>query len=758
MLCREAIVDRHRPLPPLPMPTSNFHSSSSVRVPEFFFHLVPFVPSPPDWSNPSILSPPIAHSPSGSLLRGNTDTSAAEVEQVKLSCGVRSVDSQLTVDYYSSNCKVKGPLTEIQLNHQSHPHPHPHPQSQSTFKMNTNNTHHLSSIIPNSPCKPISEKTSPKELAQAVEAAAEREVIEETDAWNDISDDDVEQFTNRINRLPSTSDRSTLHPKNSSSTNHHPPTISNHNHNSIDQAPSIQSGSGRGIWDLPSNHTSASSSTQAYSNRPTNTILSPTNHLQSPQPSSSSTIPPSPFSTSPTLSPTSNLTHSNPDPKDHLTTLTDVKEALPELDPPIRKDFAELMRDPAHVLNQLKLAYEPPVEVIVPQPKRTGSIPLPWEAIIPAEILASGKGPGTLASTSSSTISPSDLVTHEPVPTTTASKPSTPSTPHPTSSSSQQRKEKKFLSCLTQASIEVTELRKLSWSGIPDRLRSIVWQILLGYLPAPAERRVSVLARKRQEYSDAVRLAFGKGLDQTIWHQIHIDVPRTNPGIALWQFPATQRSLERILYVWAIRHPASGYVQGINDLVTPFFQVFLSTYITVDPETFDVAWLAEEVLEAIEADSFWCLSKLLDGIQDNYIFAQPGIQRLVARMKELCKRVDAPLHQHLENEKVEFIQFAFRWINCLLMRELSTKKIIRMWDTYLAEGTTAFSEFHLYVCVAFLVKYSDQLQSMDFQSIIIFLQSLPTEDWSEKDTELVLSQAFMWYSLFQGATGHFIRK
>jgi hypothetical protein len=37
--------------------------------------------------------------------------------------------------------------------------------------------------------------------------------------------------------------------------------------------------------------------------------------------------------------------------------------------------------------------------------------------------------------------------------------------------------------------------------------------------------------------------------------------------------------LERILYVWAIRHPASGYVQGINDLATPFFEVFLSAYV-----------------------------------------------------------------------------------------------------------------------------------------------------------------------------------
>jgi len=43
----------------------------------------------------------------------------------------------------------------------------------------------------------------------------------------------------------------------------------------------------------------------------------------------------------------------------------------------------------------------------------------------------------------------------------------------------------------------------------------------------------------------------------------------------------TRQSLERILYIWAIRHPASGYVQGINDLATPFFTVFLSAHIGV---------------------------------------------------------------------------------------------------------------------------------------------------------------------------------
>jgi hypothetical protein len=59
-----------------------------------------------------------------------------------------------------------------------------------------------------------------------------------------------------------------------------------------------------------------------------------------------------------------------------------------------------------------------------------------------------------------------------------------------------------------------------------------------------------------------------------------------------------------------------------------------------DPEEFDTERLPPHVLNAIEADSFWCLSRLLDGIQDNYIQAQPGIQRSVRRMAELVARID----------------------------------------------------------------------------------------------------------------------
>lgn len=45
-------------------------------------------------------------------------------------------------------------------------------------------------------------------------------------------------------------------------------------------------------------------------------------------------------------------------------------------------------------------------------------------------------------------------------------------------SSSAQRRHK-FIDCLTADNINIAELRKLAWSGIPEELRPISWQLLL---------------------------------------------------------------------------------------------------------------------------------------------------------------------------------------------------------------------------------------------------------------------------------------
>lgn len=40
------------------------------------------------------------------------------------------------------------------------------------------------------------------------------------------------------------------------------------------------------------------------------------------------------------------------------------------------------------------------------------------------------------------------------------------------------------------------------------------------------------------------------------------------------------------------------------------------------------------------------------------------------------------VHRHLDQHEVRYLQFAFRWMNNLLMREVPLRCTIRLWDTY----------------------------------------------------------------------------
>lgn len=189
--------------------------------------------------------------------------------------------------------------------------------------------------------------------------------------------------------------------------------------------------------------------------------------------------------------------------------------------------------------------------------------------------------------------------------------------------------------------------------------------------------------------------------EQALSRQIRVDLPRTSAGSlhALFQHERLHSLMERILFVWAVRHPACGYVQGINDLLTPFLVVLLAEKhlrkkTAADVEgasgnepTFryselDIDAFSAEELADVEADAFLCLSKFVDGIQDLYTPGQPGIQRMLQALKTLLRRTNHPLAQHLEDTGVELLQVTFRWFNCLLAREMPIECVIRLWDTY----------------------------------------------------------------------------
>lgn len=327
-------------------------------------------------------------------------------------------------------------------------------------------------------------------------------------------------------------------------------------------------------------------------------------------------------------------------------------------------------------------------------------------------------------------------------------------------------KHAKIEALVASPSIEIEDLRKLAWSGLSIKARAKAWKILCGYLPGNASRQGEVMQRKQEEYQRYVDQYFAtkdQDVHQDTYRQIHIDIPRMSPVVGLFQQRCVQEIFERILYIWAIRHPASGYVQGINDLVTPFFLVFLRDCLDeadnadtlVPPSDVQVEdKLSLECRNSIEADSFWCLTVVLDGIQDNYTFAQPGIQVKVKQLEDLIQRIDGELHTHLISHDVSYLQFSFRWMNNLLMRELPVKASIRLWDTYLSQ-VNGFSHFHLYVCAAFLIHWKTELMKKhDFHTLLMFLQNLPTAKWGDQEINLLVAKAYQLSYLFADAPSH----
>ena len=432
------------------------------------------------------------------------------------------------------------------------------------------------------------------------------------------------------------------------------------------------------------------------------------------------------------------------------------------------------------------------------------------------------------------------------------------------SRSSHAMKLSNFRKHLCEEVLDMDVLRQSSWNGIPPLARSISWKILLGYLPPNLSRRATTLRKRREEYRNYVTQYYDmncvatesandemddfpygqsnvsgnvlKSVDcigtnggrseaeNDILRQIRQDVPRTGPGIPFFKLSKTRKSLERLLYIFAVRHTASGYVQGHNDLATPFYCVFLSEYLYAnaisserstgwneigspfksasriplsldptnpctdvwnDPVSSAISLTTSQYLD-LEADVFGSLSKMIDKIQDNYTFAQPGIQRMVYRMKELVQRIDSALDAHLEKQHVQYIHFGMRWMNCLLLREMPMWCIIRIWDTYLSEDSattapttpqtstssstslsstignigslnnlasssslaptsyTGFRAFHIYMCTAFLMRFGVELKTMPFQELVLFLQKLPTEKWGLQEVETLLAQAFIY--------------
>lgn len=314
-----------------------------------------------------------------------------------------------------------------------------------------------------------------------------------------------------------------------------------------------------------------------------------------------------------------------------------------------------------------------------------------------------------------------------------------------------------YASLLSTPIVNLDKIREISWNGIPPQYRARVWRLFLDYEPIDTNATVATLEHKRKDYFDCLSRLYGEE-QKPLWtsaqkqmlHQISIDLPRT--VIPLLRNEKVNHMFEHVLFVWAVRHPASGYVQGMNDILLPFFFTFTCHYYpNLSPDVVsqktELNEINNEQLKEIEADSFWCFSKLMDGIQDVFTKDQPGLFRMVDTLEQVVQRVDPTLFAWVQQENIKFREFTFRWMNCLLVREFSLPLLLRLWDLYISNHTQ-ISSTQVYVCAAMLEILSPELVQLHSSDFIMKLQTLGPDYWSIEQLETILAQAFVYEKTF----------
>ena len=102
----------------------------------------------------------------------------------------------------------------------------------------------------------------------------------------------------------------------------------------------------------------------------------------------------------------------------------------------------------------------------------------------------------------------------------------------------------------------VDALRDTCWHGIPSPMRATAWPILLGIIHGNKEKRDAQIKQKTKSYVELRQLTLDEPRDEAAWHQIEIDVPRTNPSVPLFSKTSTQQALLRILYCLLYTSPS----------------------------------------------------------------------------------------------------------------------------------------------------------------------------------------------------------
>jgi hypothetical protein len=285
------------------------------------------------------------------------------------------------------------------------------------------------------------------------------------------------------------------------------------------------------------------------------------------------------------------------------------------------------------------------------------------------------------------------------------------------------------------------------WSSLQ---RCYAWLFLLGVLPPTITDWATHFSNRTTEYWTEVdkhslqewhlqhwfpnRTIDSFGSDRLIG-SIYIDVVRTgriaghfspvdsleshDPKDIWFCFHEHFRRLERLLFIFAMRTPQFGYLQGFNELASVLYSVMVKGLPNPFPSD-------RSRLDVCEALTFWCFENLMKekGVLTVYCGGEgdDSLNCFLSEFKERLAKVMKVEAEILEFLGIEPLFYALRWFLLLFAQdwELPTVKLI--WDELLCYEKEDFRLFLQCLGIAHLSLRTGELSRESYGQTIRAVQ------------------------------------
>lgn len=285
-------------------------------------------------------------------------------------------------------------------------------------------------------------------------------------------------------------------------------------------------------------------------------------------------------------------------------------------------------------------------------------------------------------------------------------------------------KEKKIVKLLNSDRFNKKEIQTICWGGIPEKYRPVCYKILLDCYPSYRKDVEEFEEALEEEYHSKIK---NYANNDALERQIGIDVKRMGPSAFTSQNKKAVE-IEREMYIeflklYAYEEKSVGYVQGMADMLIPFFKTFRHE-------------------ENEKSSIFYTYSSYMKNLKENLIGQQHGTEIQIYRMVSILKELDPELFEFCQETNLDFKICVFRWFNVMFTREFEHKTYFIFLDTILTVEDVNIFAVYFSVCIIMHFKQII-LNNQDTEENIMFLQNLKIINWDFDELLLIFSNVYV---------------